>query len=91
MRYLMIAWLAVGVAGPALAQSGGGLSDALDRQEQQRALQQSEMRRETERRSQELQRQLDRGQLQEWLNQQLNLRPPISPCPTLVVRCTPGL
>lgn len=72
--------LVLGLAAPAVAQQG--LAGALDRQEVQRALHQSELRRETELQRQDLQRQLDQGRLQQLIERQLMLRQAPIPCPT---------
>jgi hypothetical protein len=64
---------------PAMAQPG--LPGALERQDQQRAIQQSDMRRETDRQGQEIQRQLDQGRVQQLIERQLMLRQAPVPCP----------
>jgi hypothetical protein len=90
MRYMVLVGLVLGLAAPALAQGDGGLTGALDRLEQQRRLQQSEMRRETQQQGQELQRQLDQNRLQERLDRQLDrqfLRQPNAPCVTFGTIC----
>jgi len=70
--------LVLGLAGGALAQ---GLEGALERQDQQRQILQSEMRRENESQRQELQRQLDQGRLQQQIERQLILRQTPVTCP----------
>jgi hypothetical protein len=68
-----------GLAGAALAQ--GSLSGALDRQERQQVGTQIEVRREAERQSQDLQRQLDLGRVQQQIDRQQMLRQAPVPCP----------
>jgi hypothetical protein len=67
------------LAPPATAQVG--LPGTLELQDQQRSLQQFEMRRETERQGQEIQRQLDQGRVQQQIERQLMLRQAPVPCP----------
>lgn len=88
MRYLVSVWLVVVLAVPALAQSAGGLSGALDRQEQQQGLQQSEIRRENQLQRQELQRQLDQLRIQQSLERQpVPPPPPVGPCTAVGLTC----
>ncbi|MBI4013757.1 MAG: hypothetical protein HY359_15670 [Candidatus Rokubacteria bacterium] len=80
MRALtMIVALVLAPSAPAAAQSG--LAGALERQDSQRALQQSEQRREIDVQRHDLQRQLDRGRLQQLIDRQQTLRQAPIPCP----------
>jgi hypothetical protein len=90
-RLLAAAGLLLVLIVPVPARAGGGLSDALDQQEQARARQQLERRDRTERQGDELQRQLDQARVQQWLDQQLNRERLIRPCASLIVRCPPSL
>ncbi len=58
-----------------------GLGGNLERQDQQRQVLQSEMRRETDIQRQELQRQLDQGRIQQQIERQLMLRQAPVTCP----------
>ena len=80
MRSLgMIVALVLAVSAPAGAQQG--LTGALDRQDLQRALQQSEQRREIDVQRQDLQHQVDQGRLQQLMERQQMLRQAPIPCP----------
>jgi hypothetical protein len=80
MRALtMIVALVLALSAPAAAQSG--LAGALERQDAQRALQQSEQRREIDLQRHDLQRQLDQGRLQQLIDRQQTLRQAPLPCP----------
>ncbi len=81
MRYLVAVGLVavLVLVSPALAQQG--LGGALERQDQQRLILQSDIRRETEVQRQELQRQLDQGRVQQLIERQLELRQAPVPCP----------
>jgi len=78
VQYLIALALVLLTAGGALAQ---GLEGALERQDQQRQIIQSEMRRETDIQRQELQRQLDQGRIQQQIDRQLMLRQAPVTCP----------
>ena len=78
MRYVAALALVLCTGGAALAQ---GLDGALERQDQQRQVLQSEMRRETDIQRQELQRQLDQGRIQQQIERQLMLRQSPVTCP----------
>ncbi len=79
MRYLVVAAVVVALTSPALAQQG--LGGALDRQDLQRFFLQSDIRRETDIRRQDLQRQLDQGRIQQQVERQLELRQAPVACP----------
>jgi hypothetical protein len=79
MRYLAAAAVVLALTSPALAQQG--LGGALDRQEQQRLFLQSDIRRETDIRRQDLQRHLDQGRIQQQVERQLELRQAPVACP----------
>jgi hypothetical protein len=87
VRYLAVLALLIALATPALAQIGGGLSGALDRQQQQQILQQLEIRREGQVQRQELQRQQDLLRLQQLIERQVAPVPPVSRCPALGFTC----
>jgi len=72
MRYLVAAAVVLALTSPARAQQG--LGGALDRQDLQRFFLQSDIRRETDIRRQDLQRQLDQGRIQQQVERQLELR-----------------
>ncbi len=80
MRFLIGLGLMLCLAGSA---AGQGLPGMLDRQEIQRGLQQSELRRESERQGQDLQRQLDLGRLQQQIERQQTIRQAPIPCATV--------
>jgi hypothetical protein len=79
MRYLAAAAVVLALTSPAIAQQG--LGGALDRQDQQRLFLQSDLRRETDIRRQDLQRQLDQGRIQQQIERQLELRQAPVACP----------
>jgi len=80
MRSLtVIVALVLALSAPAAAQSG--LAGALERQDLQRALQQSEQRREIDVQRQDLQPQVDQGRLQQLMERQQMLRQAPIPCP----------
>jgi hypothetical protein len=79
MRYLAAAAVVLALTSPAIAQQG--LGGALDRQDQQRLFLQSDIRRETDIRRQDLQRQLDQGRIQQQIERQLELRQAPVACP----------
>ena len=81
MRVTATALLLAALAGPAMAQSDG-LSGAIDRQRQDMATQQEQMRREAERQRDRLQQQQQQGLQFELLQRQLPLsqQPPLRNC-----------
>jgi hypothetical protein len=87
VRYLVSLALVIGLATPALAQLGGGLAGALDRQQQQQTLQQQEIRREGQLQRQDLQRQQDLLRLQQQLERQVAPAAPVGRCTTIGFTC----
>jgi hypothetical protein len=71
------------ILGLAASAGGQGLSGTLDRMDIQRSLQQLEMRRQTDRQSQDLQRQLDLGRVQQQIDRQQTIRQAPIICPSV--------
>jgi hypothetical protein len=80
VRTLIGLVLVLGLAGSA---GGQGLSGALDRMETRRSLQQLEMRQQTDRQTQDLQRQLDQGRLLQQIERQQTIRQAPIVCPSV--------